>query len=276
MDKFGLIGRDIDYSFSRTYFKEKFEKENIDASYENFDIPSSDGLSTILKDTFIKGYNVTIPYKEAIIPLLDRLSPAAQAIGAVNTIKREKDGTLTGHNTDFIGFRDSLFEHFKFSLLRQEYDEETKEMRLEYPHKALILGTGGASKGVLYAFEELGITCCFVSRKRSSTPKKQTQLFFERVPLRTYEELDEQFISEYTFIVNCTPLGTYPDVDRYPDIPYEFLNDSHVVFDLIYNPPQTSFMKRSSDQGATTLNGSKMLEIQAEAAWDIWNTAPNA
>lgn len=254
VDRYGLFGKNIGYSFSRGYFKNKFQQENINAIYENFDVADVNGLKEILNDTSVKGYNVTIPYKEDIIPLLDRLDEHASVIGAVNTVRREVDGTLTGMNTDFVGFRDTLLEHFEKSLFKNYGTSKF----VSGEHKALILGTGGASKGVRYALEQLGVGCKFVSRKRTE----------ENL---TYNDLDESMIKEQTFIVNTTPLGTYPDVDQSPDIPFGFLDVSHVAYDLIYNPVETQFLKRALDQGVTIINGFRMLELQAEASWTIWN-----
>lgn len=262
VNKFGLIGRDISYSFSRSYFTTKFEQENIDASYQNFDVLNASSLRNLLKQERVKGYNVTIPYKETVIPMLDKLHDAAAQIGAVNTIKTEKNGSLTGYNTDYIGFKGVLLEQFKFTLLRQEYDDVLKEMRLEFPHKALILGTGGASKGVHYGLNLLGVDCTFISRKRKATPEKN---------ILSYEDITEKLIKEHTFIINCTPLGTSPNTHLKPAIPYEFIDETHVAFDLIYNPAETVFLKLASQNGATILNGQRMLELQAEASWEIWN-----
>lgn len=263
VNKFGLIGRDIAYSFSRAYFKNKFEKEGLIASYQNFDVPDLASLKMVLKGEKANGYNVTIPYKESVIPLLDRLDEAAAQIGAVNTIKTEKDGSLSGYNTDYIGFRESLLEQFKSTLLRQEYDEHSNQMQLEYTRKALILGTGGASKGVSYALKSLGVECTFISRKHKIDGNP---------PTRSYDNLTEALIKQHTFIINCTPLGTAPNVHLKPDIPYNYLDHTHVAYDLIYNPAQTTFLKLAANQGATTLNGQRMLELQAEASWEIWNT----
>ena len=202
----------------------------------------------------MKGYNVTIPYKEEIIPLLDRLDEHAAKIGAVNTIRREDDGSLTGMNTDFIGFRDTLLEHFKDSIFRKYGTSEFSVGE----HKALILGTGGASKGVGYALEQLGVQYRFVSRKRSNKNL-------------AYNDLNKEIINDQTFIINTTPLGTYPDIEESPDVPFDFLDVSHVAYDLIYNPVETQFLKLAAAQGATIINGFRMLELQAEASWKIWN-----
>lgn len=244
MHKFGLIGKNISYSFSKTHFSKKFENENIlDCSYENFDIQDiSEFQRDIKKIKALKGLNVTIPYKEAIIPYLDKLNKKAKAIGAVNTIKITKKGKFVGHNTDCYGFKKSIEPYLK-------------------PHhkKALILGTGGASKAIAYTFKKLDIQVVFVSR----SPSKSNQY--------SYKNLTKEIVSDYSIIVNCSPLGTYPNVSECPDIPYDFLSESHLLFDLIYNPTETEFLRRGRIQGATTCNGSKMLYFQAEKAWKIWN-----
>jgi shikimate dehydrogenase len=242
MRTFGLIGKNIDYSFSRKYFSEKFQSENIDAQYCNFDIPSIEKFPEILKKDEISGLNITIPYKEKIIPYLDRLDPHSSKIQAVNTVKIEKDGRLTGFNTDFYGFTESLKPYLK-------------------PHhiKALILGTGGASKAIAYALEMLEIEFIFVSR----TPKND-QL--------SYTALDKNILDEYTLIINSTPLGTFPETEACPALPFEHIFKKHLLFDLIYNPSETKLMKLCAEKGAQTLNGLQMLKLQAEKAWDIWNS----
>jgi len=215
MRRFGLIGKDIEYSFSRSYFKSKFENENItDASYENFDLETINLFEANLKtDKTIKGFNITIPYKESIIPYLDKLNKKAKAIGAVNTIKVTKKGKYVGYNTDFYGFKNTLKPHLK-----------------THHKKALILGTGGASKAIAYALKTLDIDFLFVSRNPSS--KKEI----------AYSELSEAYINNHTVIINCTPLGTYPNVEACPDIPYQYLSKKHLLFDLIYNPEETKFL----------------------------------
>lgn len=242
MKTYGVIGRNISYSFSPKYFGEKFKREGITAQFLNFDLPELSGLDK-LKDEYpdLQGASVTIPYKQEIIPLIDDLDPTAREIGAVNCVKFKKDGKMTGYNTDFIGFRDSLRPYLK-------------------PHhtKALILGTGGASKAIEYALKQLGLTSLKVSRHEGP----------ERV---TYQDLDARFLKEYTCIVNCTPQGTHPDIHRLPDVPTDLLGPEHLVFDLIYNPSQTELMKRAAARGAVAVNGYEMLVLQAEAAWKIWN-----
>lgn len=258
MDRYGLFGRDIGYSFSRSYFKAKFQTEEILSSYDNFDCDSIDGVQEYLKDQSIRGFNVTTPYKEAVIPLLDGLDVDAQNIGAVNTIKRLEDGSLMGYNTDFLGFRETLLERFGSSMFRTFKEKNTLDAKMDISHKALILGTGGASKAIVYALESLGVGCQYISRKRTKG-------------IWTYDDLDEEHIKKVTIIVNCTPLGTFPDVHLYPDIPFSYLDSRHIVYDLIYNPPQSQFLAMAKAQNATTINGLRMLELQAEASWAIWN-----
>ena len=242
MRRFGLLGRNISYSFSRKFFSEKFTAEGIDAVYENFDLQEISEFPEVLrKYPDLQGLNVTIPYKQEIFPFLDQLNPEAAAIGAVNTIKFEKDGSLTGFNTDHVGFAVAIAPFLK-------------------PHhqKALILGTGGASKAVLYALKKLKLQPVFVSRN----PSENTLL---------YSQLSEAILKEYTVIINTTPLGTFPKTEEFPAIPVEFLSKDHLVFDLVYNPPQTKLMQLAQLNDATVLNGQKMLEFQAEKAWEIWN-----
>lgn len=241
MKIFGLIGKNIEYSFSRKYFSNKFETENIRAVYKNFDLQDIKEFPAIVSATpGAGGFNVTIPYKEAVIPYLDRMDGVAQEIGAVNTIKIETDGSLTGYNTDYFGFTESI-----------------KPFLQVHHSRALILGTGGASKAVAFALEKLGIEYKFVSRR----PKPGEF---------TYSQLTEDILHEYTIIINCTPLGTYPNLKDLPAIPVNLLNARHLIFDLIYNPPITQLMRLAMAQGATALNGQQMLELQAEKAWQIW------
>lgn len=240
---FGLLGRNIDYSFSRTYFSKKFKRENIPAQYLNFDLEKIEEFPAIIENTsHLGGLNVTIPYKQEVIPYLDALDADAEKIAAVNTIKVGEQGKLTGYNTDFIGFADSLKPFLK-------------------PHhkKALILGTGGASKAVAFAFSQLGIAFSFVSRQPKPNNLK-------------YSDIDKELLEAYSIIVNCTPLGTSPDIEKHPTIPFEFINSSHLVYDLIYNPPVTTLMEKARQKGATVTNGLNMLKLQAEAAWKIWNS----
>lgn len=244
MKKLGLLGKNISYSFSRAYFKKKFEDEHIlDISYENFDIENIDLFPSILKNTpNLKGLNVTIPYKELVMPFLDKINKKAKTIGAVNTIKITKKGKLIGYNTDCYGFKKSLQPVLK-------------------PHhkKALILGTGGASKAVAYSLKELNITYNYVSRNLSKG------IGF------TYETLSKNDIKDHQIIINCTPLGTFPKVDDCPKIPYEAIGEAHILFDLIYNPEETLFLKHGNKNKAITINGLNMLKLQAEKAWSIWS-----
>lgn len=240
--KFGLLGKQIDYSFSRGYFTQKFKEEKLPHTYVNFDVPKVEDILPIIKNTTnFKGFNVTIPYKEAIIPLLDVVDKKAKAIGAVNTVRLSKSGQLIGYNTDVIGFKKSLQQHLKSNHKR-----------------ALILGTGGASKAVAYALQSLNLQYDFVSRNLSTDVKF------------LYTDLTTDIINSYKVIINCTPLGTFPNVNACPDIPYEGIESSHICYDLIYNPEQTKFLSCADIQGATTVNGLEMLHIQANEAWKIW------
>jgi len=243
MNRFGLLGRNISYSFSQGYFTKKFKDLGLDDhSYENFDIQKIDEFKNVLSQNHLKGLNVTIPYKEAVIPYLDELDAKAEKIGAVNTIQFTENG-LKGFNTDAYGFQKSL------------------EPLLKSHHKnALILGTGGASKAVCFVLNELDIAHTYVSRS-----KKEGQY--------TYEELNPIIIEKNTLIINCTPLGTYPNVDEKPALAYQFIGTKHLLFDLIYNPEKTSFLASGEANGASICNGLKMLEQQAEKAWEIWNQA---
>ena len=244
MRRFGLVGRNIGYSFSRGYFGEKFQNLGLaDHSYENFDladIAEFPGLLERYPD--LCGLNVTIPYKEAVIPYLGSLDPEARRIGAVNTICLGPEGKR-GYNTDVIGFTESL-----------------RPLLLPADKNALILGTGGASKAVAHALETLGIAYRYVSRK-----PQPGQL--------GYADLTPGLLAETTLLVQCTPLGTFPDTDRAPEIPYEALGPAHLLYDLIYNPALTTFLKRGQEKGARTKNGLEMLQIQAERAWELWNAS---
>ncbi len=243
MAKYGLIGKNIGYSFSKTFFNFKFEQENRDDCYENFDIPVVSLLSKIIDDNSdLKGLNVTIPYKESIIQLLDKVDKEACKIGAVNTIKINKDGKLIGYNTDHYGFAKALMEFLPF-----------KEK------KALVLGTGGASKAILYVLEAMSFEITQVSRSNCENAI-------------SYSDLNREIISKNYLIVNCTPVGTFPNVQEFPDIPYQYITQDHLVFDLTYNPRETKFMALSKKEGARVSNGLKMLEYQAKKAWSIWKS----
>ena len=246
MDTYGIIGYPLEHSFSRSYFNEKFENEGIDAQYLNFEIANIAELPQILAEhPELKGFNVTSPYKEQVLLFLDEMDKDALAIGAVNVVKivPQKGGNnkLVGYNSDCIGFTQSI------------------EPLLEPHHKkALILGTGGASKAVIYGLKQLGLDCLSVSRRP-----------YPNVII--YDELTSDVMRDYTVIVNCTPVGMYPQSEKCPNIPYQLLTPQHLLYDLIYNPDITLFMRKGMAMGATVKNGLEMLLLQAFAAWDIWN-----
>jgi shikimate dehydrogenase len=239
---FGLLGKDVDYSFSRAYFAEKFKKEGLDhCSYQNFDLADLTDFKAVLQTPQLKGMNVTIPYKQEVMPFLDNLDEVSKAIGAVNTIVFNKDGTTTGHNTDYIGFQKSIAPMI------------TDEVKA-----ALVLGTGGASKAVVYALNKMGIKTQYVSRKKHTNNL-------------TYDEITEAILNDHKLIVNCTPLGTHPNILQRPNLNYDQLTNTHILFDLIYNPSETAFMKAGKKAGAKVGNGENMLVAQAEASWHLWN-----
>lgn len=242
MPKFGLVGKNIAYSFSKAYFTRKFENEHLAYTYENFDINEILQFPDILRQhPDILGLNVTIPYKEQVIPYLDGLHRTASKIGAVNTIKFYPSGKTKGFNTDYYGFKKSIQPFLK-------------------PHhsRALILGTGGASKAIAYALGKLNIKFDYVSRSVNPMAKY------------LYSDLTEDLIKTHPLIINCTPIGTYPKINECPNIPYDGVTNQHLLYDLIYNPEQTKFLTCGEIQGAAICNGSKMLEHQAEKAWEIW------
>jgi shikimate dehydrogenase len=241
--KFGLIGRNISYSFSKKYFNEKFEIGHFDnCEYKNYEIESSKEFPKVITEIKgLRGLNVTIPYKEEIIPYLNKLSKKAAQIGAVNVIRFTKKGTLKGYNSDYYGFKKSL-----------------KPLLQSHHKKALILGTGGAAKAVAFALNELGILYTFVSRE-----EKEGMIDYNRINATTFDN--------YHIIINCTPLGTSPNTKEFPPIPYNFFTEKHIAFDLIYNPEETQFLKKAKKKGAITKNGYEMLVFQAEKAWKIWN-----
>lgn len=245
MDKYGLIGYPLGHSFSIGYFNEKFQNEGTDATYENFEIASIDEFPEVIDtNPELRGLNVTIPYKEKVISYLDTLSPEARAIGAVNVIKvvhKGKKVMLKGFNSDVIGFTRSI------------------EPLLErYHKKALILGTGGAAKAIDFGLKALGLETVMVSR-------------FERPGAIRYEQVTQEVIKEYNVVVNCTPTGMYPHSDECPALPYEAMDSHTLLYDLIYNPDETLFMKRGKARGATVKNGLEMLLLQAFASWEFWN-----
>ena len=239
--KFGLIGKNIDYSFSKKYFSEKFKKENLDCTYSNFDIENISLIESILQKNGISGYNVTIPYKQEIIKFLDEIDEVAKAIGAVNTIKKI-DNKNIGFNTDNIGFEKSLIPLI-----------ENKK-----PDSALILGGGGASKAVKYVLKKFKINYSTVSRKEGKSEF-------------IYENLNDVIINRFKMIINCSPVGTFPNINKCPNIPYKHLTKEHVLYDLVYNPIESLFLRRGRELGCKTKNGLEMLEIQANESWRIWN-----
>jgi len=245
MRAFGLIGKKLGHSFSKKYFTEKFEKEGItEAGYELYELASVEELPALLnQNQNLVGLNVTVPYKEAVIPFLDQVDAAAARIGAVNTIKIV-NGHTTGFNTDYIGFRDSLLEFYSVKGMS----------------RALVLGTGGASKAVCTALSDLAIPFKLVSRKASAAAI-------------SYEAITPALLREYDLIINTTPLGMQPDINTVPPLPYEALTSQHYLYDLVYNPERTKFLENGSRAGAHIKNGLDMLYRQAEAAWSIWNGA---
>lgn len=243
--KFGLLGKNIAYSFSKKYFTNKFEKLGLTSlKYMNFDIPEIEEFPFIIyhREEEFGGMNVTIPYKQAVMKYLHEIDADAKEIGAVNTIKFTEDNKLIGYNTDVYGFQKSI------------------EPLLEKHHKkALILGTGGASKAVAYALKKLNIEYRFVSRKLNDDHL-------------LYSALNKELLNEYSIIINCTPLGTFPNINDAPNVPYEFVTSQHLLYDLIYNPEKTTFLKNGEKNGAVIKNGLEMLELQAEKSWEIWNS----
>ena len=243
MRAFGLIGYPLGHSFSKKYFADKFEREGITGNvYELYPLEQIGQIEELLNSTpNLAGLNVTIPYKEQVIAYLDSVSPVVEEIGACNCIHIQ-EGRLMGHNTDVIGFSRSLLPKLK-------------------PHhkKALILGTGGSSKAVAYTLKELNIPFLQVSRNPSEG-------------MIGYEEMDQSMLEAHTLLINTTPVGMYPDIEKAPAIPYQFIGADHYLFDLVYNPERTRFLKEGAMRGATVENGSDMLVIQAEASWEIWNS----
>ncbi|MCR5712580.1 MAG: shikimate dehydrogenase [Prevotella sp.] len=246
MDKYGLIGYPLGHSFSISYFNQRFQDEGIDAVYENYEIPTIDALPEVLgSNPELKGLNVTIPYKEKVIPFLDSIAPEAHAIGAVNVIRVTHRGNKTelkGYNSDVIGFTKSIEP-----MLDKKWHQ-----------KALILGTGGASKAIDYGLRSLGLETVFVSR-------------YERPDTIQYQSITPEVVKEYNVIVNCTPLGMYPKTEVCPDLPYEAMDSHTILYDLIYNPDETLFMKRGAEYGANVKNGLEMLLLQAFASWEFWH-----
>ena len=245
MRLFALIGYPLKHSFSKKYFSEKFEKENIlDCRYELLELPNyQDFPQLLVAHPNLVGLNVTIPHKQNVIPFLDELDPAsAGRIGAVNTIKIEPDGRKIGYNTDYYGFKTSL-----------------EKWLIPFPKpKALVLGNGGAAKAVFAVLEDLTIDYQVVSRQKTNKSI-------------TYEDLNEEVLNQYRLIINTSPVGTFPNVEECPNIAYHLLTDQHLLYDLVYNPAETLFLQKGKAQGAATHNGLAMLQLQAEKAWEIWN-----
>jgi shikimate dehydrogenase len=242
--KLGLLGKSLSHSFSKKYFEEKFKKENIQATFKNFELSTvSEFHDVVNQNPDLLGLSVTVPYKEQIIPYLDSLSPEAKEIGAVNCIRFDK-GKTTGYNTDVFGFKTSI------------------KPFLEPRHnRALVFGTGGSSKAVAYALKEIGVECYFVTSREF---KKTPNTFF-------YYELSPIIFSQFLLLVNCTPVGMFPDPSETLAIPFSYVTDSHLAYDLIYNPEETVFLENCRQKGAVTINGLSMLHLQAEKSWEIWN-----
>jgi shikimate dehydrogenase len=242
MFQFGLIGFPLSHSFSKKYFTQKFVDAGLqDYVYDNFELPSIEALSSMMQNNpYLKGFNITIPYKKQIVPLLHNMTDDVVAMQASNCVKIV-NGQLTGHNTDVIGFEKSLMQ------------------KLQTHHQAaLILGTGGAASAVQFVLRKLGITYLSVSSSQQTGSIG-------------YNELTQEIVTSHLLIINTTPLGTFPNIEHAPDIPYHLLTEKHFLFDLVYNPPKTLFLQRGEDHGAIIQNGYDMLVYQAEASWDIWN-----
>lgn len=247
MRLYGLIGKSLVHSFSQKYFNEKFEKEKIENTYYHlYPLNNIDEFNQLITDySEVSGLNITIPYKTSVIPFLDYIDDAAKEIGAVNTIRFDRENSrlkLHGYNTDYLGFWESIEPLLK-----------------NYHKKALILGTGGSSKAVSYALKQANIDHLFVSRN----PEYENTI--------SYQSLNKGILDQYQIIINTTPLGMYPNVEQFPDIPYQFLSPKHILSDLIYNPEHTQFLKFGKVQGSLIKNGLEMLKIQADYSWKIWN-----
>ena len=276
MTTYGLIGYPLGHSFSRKFFTEKFEKEGIDAQYLNFEIPSIEEFPEIIKNNpKLRGLNVTIPYKQQVMQYLDEISEEAKAIGAVNVLRIERPSPQpspimgretmrnAGNKPDGLPIKGDMSEGLRGSLIGYNSDvigfvESIHPLLKAHHKKALILGTGGASKAIRYGLEKkLGMKTLFVSRSA-------------REGMITYEEVTAEVLKEYEVIVNCSPVGMYPHVDECPALPYEAMNENNLLYDLVYNPLETLFMKKGAEQGATVKNGLEMLHLQAIASWKFW------
>lgn len=236
---FGLLGKTLSHSFSKAFFTDFFQQNNIDAVFENFELKTKEEIPALLQQS-LSGLSVTIPYKEEIIPFLDELSPEAKAIGAVNCVQFIEGKTI-GHNTDAYGFHQSI-----------------KPFLTNKHERAIILGTGGASKSIYYVLKQIGIDCIFISRN----PQGDNHF--------AYSDINEHMLNACKLVVNCTPVGTFPNVEDCLDFPFEYLTEDHLVVDLIYNPTETQLLKKSKNAGAQILNGETMLKQQALMAWKIW------
>ena len=245
---FGLIGKSLSHSFSKSYLEEKFIREDKEGfQYSNFDLDNLDNLLQIITDNHLSGLNVTKPYKEAVMPFLNELDIIAKEIGAVNCIKINWNNNkpyLIGYNTDYYGFAQSI-----------------KPFLEPIHQRALILGTGGASKAIAYALKNVGVDFYYVTTKE----KKAANYFH-------YSELNEYVLNAFKLIVNCTPLGMYPKIEVFPEVPFEFITSDHLLYDLIYNPEETLFLQKGKAKNAVTINGLNMLKLQADKAWEIWHS----
>jgi shikimate dehydrogenase len=248
MDTYGLIGKKLGHSFSKAYFEKKFKSQQINAQYLNFELDEIGQLKNIIKNyPELVGLNVTIPFKKSVMDFIDQMDEVAEKVGSVNTLKIDRSGNeifVSGYNTDVIGFEETL----------KPLLADRKSVA------ALILGTGGASNAVAFVLAKLGIPHVFVSR----APENSSHI--------SYKGLTPEMVKSHKLIINTSPVGMYPSMDEAPDIPYTYLGEDHILYDLIYNPEETLFLNNGREKGATTMNGLKMLELQAEASWNIWHS----
>lgn len=240
MKQYGLIGKSLQHSFSKDYFEQKFKKIGVDAEYKNYESESLKDIKSLLNSD-IDGFNVTIPYKEQVMNLLDQIDTVAKKVGAVNTLKKTSQGWI-GYNTDVYGFRQSI-----------------KPFLEGHHNKALVLGTGGASKAVIYVLKNMGIDVIQVSRTSDKGDF-------------TYHQINEHMMRFCPLIINTTPVGMFPNTKKAPDLPYQYITEKHFLVDLVYNPVETVFLKKGKLNGAQIMNGKSMLELQAEKSWEIWNS----
>jgi shikimate dehydrogenase len=247
VEAFGLLGKSLKHSFSKPYFENKFKVLNLtNHRFDNFELPDVNGFSDLIKNNpGLKGLSITLPYKETVMPFLNNLSEEARAIGAVNCIKIQ-EGKTTGFNTDVFGFTQSIKPFLDFNH-----------------QQALILGTGGAAKAVAFALKKIGVEIRFVT---SDVQKKKENVFL-------YAELNAYVFQSNKLIVNCTPLGMFPNEASFPPLPYEHFSSEHLAYDLVYNPAETVFLRNAAEKGASVVNGLSMLKLQAEKSWEIWNSA---